>query len=1347
MVRNQVRGGKQIRPNTGEVSTPAVGLLHSFTRKPNLHHVMTKRFLLAGFSLAVVLLLLWTFLSPSSNHMSPGAAVTERTIPVELASLGGMPIRIIENRGQAPADVLFHASTAHHTVLFSAEAVSFGRTLDDATEQIVMRFLDSNPMPMIEGTGRTSSRTNMYLGNDPSEWLIDVPTYSSLIYRELYPGVDLTFEGRPDQLKSTFYVLPGASPSQIRFSFDGADDVSVNRDGSLVVKTPFGEWIDGAPIVYQIVEGHRAYIETRYDVSSDGTIGFRFDRYDPDLMLVIDPEIVYATYIGGSGENLIVGADVDAEGHIYVAGDVEVPDFPGVDVMTVGGAGSSFDLFVAKIDPVEGVYVWLTLFGSANTEIARGFKLDGEGNSYVTGYGRGEGFPLMNEVQSAYGGGTRDVVAAIIDSDGALQFGTYLGGSGEEQPRSIDIGPGGELVIGGSTSSVDFPTQNALQPGNAGMQDAFLSILPREGGTLAFSSYFGGSEDDVAETVWVSNDGGVWLGGQTKSADFPLLNAFDDTMTERGDGFFMRFKDVIQGGTETPELELSSFLGGNGLSRIYGITGNGKGDVCFVGSTSSDDFPTMNAFQTELGGGRDAFGFCMDGQDNQVMGSYFGLSENDVFFAMDTTPDQCMLAGGSNRGGLAYLYKFCPDGAAEEIDATGLPIVDDINVLATSLGKADDHGEKAAMSGRKGNQAIATTDKAVQPDTSATSASARDGGLVIINTRTDSAASADLSVAKLHETLPGQAPDVEHYPYDTPIKFVLTIKNNGPNASPQTVVKDVLDSPVPVTVTEAKISVKGQETPCVIAGSNVTCQAGTLAVAEIAFAEITVAGIPDPGNNIEITNTVRVSGALFDPNSINDEDAITVEFVGATTLEVTITPPKNPAVGIQTSWTVTVKNVGIRPAYGVIESVSSVTIVNGARTKFPALDQIKSRSEMGTCGPFDCTLSKLEPGAEWTIDYRGFPTKQSGEWFFAFFENILSAEARALNAPKAKADPVELEVGPGLSKLRGIFPRGEEPRKNSAGEIDVYADGVLVLNDLAPGTSSAFVEFEAGRTSPVVDVVDGSESTNENPISTVLVDFLASAPGDSLLSAWPTLVFIPSGDTLAVAVLADSRDSSAVPGMVDLAVVHAADTSLTLKASVNSTSEGHPLVAILSDSLAPLGSSIHATLSPDAYVIQFSDDSGNEQSFLVDLTDLADKALVGVVTLASAAGKNDAEIGLVMSLFDGQGNPIDAPVSTASETAAELPNRFDLLSAYPNPFNPSTTIRYALGQRSNVRIDVFDALGRRVSALVNADQAAGRYDATWNARNDAGTEMPSGTYIVRMRAGAFTESLTVALLR
>jgi len=327
------------------------------------------------------------------------------------------------------------------------------------------------------------------------------------------------------------------------------------------------------------------------------------------------------------------------------------------------------------------------------------------------------------------------------------------------------------------------------------------------------------------------------------------------------------------------------------------------------------------------------------------------------------------------------------------------------------------------------------------------------------------------------------------------------------------------------------------------------------------------------------------------------------------------------------------------------------------------------------------------------------------------------------------------------------FSSGPEGRKNSAGEIDVYFDGSRVLDDLQPGTASGLVEFEARRTNQLVEVVDGIESTNENPIATFLVDFLATASGDSLRSASLTLAFVPSGDTLAVAVLPNSRDSSAVAGMVDLGVIHAADTSLTLKASVNSTSGGNPLVATLSDSLVPFGSSTYVTLAPDVYVVRFTDDSGNEESFLVDLTGLADKALVGVVTLGFASGKDDGAIGLVMSLFDGQGNPVDAPITTAAALVEELPVNFRLLSAYPNPFNPSTTIRYELGQPTNVRIDVFDALGRRVNTLVNADLPAGRYDATWNARTDAGRETPSGTYIVRMSAGAFTESRTVVLVR
>ena len=127
--------------------------------------------------------------------------------------------------------------------------------------------------------------------------------------------------------------------------FGGTERVSIDDKGSLVVATPFGDWIDGAPVAFQEIDGKRIPVPSHYTLDAEGVVGFWVGSYDLKYDLVIDPDIEYATYVGGTGYTTVVGGDVGPDGDIFVGGWVTRPDFPGVDPTIIGGG--SDDLFVA----------------------------------------------------------------------------------------------------------------------------------------------------------------------------------------------------------------------------------------------------------------------------------------------------------------------------------------------------------------------------------------------------------------------------------------------------------------------------------------------------------------------------------------------------------------------------------------------------------------------------------------------------------------------------------------------------------------------------------------------------------------------------------------------------------------------------------------------------------------------------------------------------------------------------------------------------------------------------------------------------------------------------------------
>ena len=235
-----------------------------------------------------------------------------------------------------------------------------------ATEQAAMRsaefsvaFDGANAVDPV-GLDPSASVFNYLLG-DPADWRTNVPSYETVAYPGLYAGIDLYTWGRRDGLKYEFHVAPGADYRDIQVSYDGIGGLWLDAGGALHIETELGELIDDAPYIYQEIAGERTDVAGAFELIDADTYAFSISgEYDPSAELIIDPYLMWSTYLGGSNADAAVAIAVDSVGNVLVAGDTSSPGwaFGGFDT-TLGGPAPSYswDGFVAKIgegSPVLG---------------------------------------------------------------------------------------------------------------------------------------------------------------------------------------------------------------------------------------------------------------------------------------------------------------------------------------------------------------------------------------------------------------------------------------------------------------------------------------------------------------------------------------------------------------------------------------------------------------------------------------------------------------------------------------------------------------------------------------------------------------------------------------------------------------------------------------------------------------------------------------------------------------------------------------------------------------------------------------------------------------------------------
>lgn len=584
------------------------------------------------------------------------------TIEAAASAFGNLPLAFEANLGQVDSSVRYLARGAGATLF-----VTDTELVTVAGESVVrMSFPKAR---RVSASGDLPGKANYIIDNDPTKWHTDVPLYERTTLEAVFPGIDLVVYGTNGAPEYDFVVAPGADPSRISVTLEGARSMHIDAAGDLVLVTAGGEVRHNRPVLYQAAaDGRRQPVSGTFTLSR-GRVGFRVGAYDRSRPLVIDPVLRFSTYLGGKKIDLAREIAVDAAGNVYVVGTTDSRDFP----LRNPYESSAFfdDIFVTKLNPSGTALVFSTLIGGSDNEDGRAIDVDPSGRVFITGSSDSLTYPLKNaySIPTPFTNLQQEAVLTVLTSAGnQLYYSTVIGGYRDDTAFDVAVDIHGNAFIAGVTTSERFPTKSPSdlppfqsEPGGGGVlnpDDGFVAKFdPDESGesSLVYSTLIGGSEADLAESVHVDQFERAYVTGQTFSRDFPIANALQPENGGNGDAFITKFN------ADGTTVFYSTYFGGGGVDEGFNIaideSTGGDPEACIVGFTNSADLPVQNAVQSTFNGGElDAFVTKLTGDGRQIVYStYLGGEGNDSGHGIETDAFGNVLVCGIGADGFPLL--------------------------------------------------------------------------------------------------------------------------------------------------------------------------------------------------------------------------------------------------------------------------------------------------------------------------------------------------------------------------------------------------------------------------------------------------------------------------------------------------------------------------------------------------------------------------------------------------------------------------------------------------------------------------------------------------------------------
>lgn len=503
-----------------------------------------------------------------------------------------------------------------------------------------LNFKNANNFRVTEKLNPSSNYYNYFIGNDSTKWTSEVRGYNEALIKNIYKGVDLKLIEDNSNLKYEFHVSPNTATDVIQLEFVGQEKVSVDKNGDLHIQTEIGEIIEEKPYTYQIINGKIKEVECVFNVQSN-LVTFNIGKYNKSEPLIIDPTLVFATYSGSVTDNFGMTATYAHNGEAYSGGTIFGNQYPTPDNnayninsnFTVNqGAYGITDVFISKYSSDGTQMLWTNFIGGGDnirgTETVHSLIADKDDNLYLYGATSSIDFPIVNGYQTNHAGGSpnlnfvangvshlsqgTDIFVSKISANGQqLLASTYIGGNdndgvnynnslsydslmtnfGDNSRGEIMLDSIGNCIIASCTHSTNFPISNAFQPTISGQQDGVLFMLNQNLSSLIWSSYFGGSNNDMINSVKIDSSFNIVFAGGTSSNNLPLTAGTWQPNYNGGstDGFV---------GKLSPDgltLKKVSYVGTTNYDNVFFTEVDRDGNIYLYGQSFGGTFPVVNA--------------------------------------------------------------------------------------------------------------------------------------------------------------------------------------------------------------------------------------------------------------------------------------------------------------------------------------------------------------------------------------------------------------------------------------------------------------------------------------------------------------------------------------------------------------------------------------------------------------------------------------------------------------------------------------------------------------------------------------------------------------------------------
>ncbi|MDZ4664270.1 MAG: gliding motility-associated C-terminal domain-containing protein [Bacteroidota bacterium] len=580
----------------------------------------------------------------------------------QMVDMNGTPVPFVLFKAESPGLNMFITEKGLTYMLFKGEEEEKEKgekelgEIDDEKIEIEWNRVDvvlkgaTIKRENIIKEGESSYFRQFFLGHC-ANGVGQVHDYGKITIKEVYPGIDWVLYNNSEKgVKYDFVVHPNANPKDVELIYLSKKAIVLNSNGELEISNALGSikenaplsFLNGTKIASEFNLNYKKKTEINEDEGYETSISFNFPGTELSSRtsdLIIDPQLTWATFFGGSSFEGPLSLTNDASGNVFTCGYVASANYPTQTNSTYfqGSMSGGSDSFITKFSST-GAMVWSTYYGGSSGEFPYSLACDANGNLFVTGYTSSFDFPVQNSgtfFQGAMAGGS-DVFILKFDNSGNRLWATFYGGVSQDLGASIGVDATGKVFVCGNTASANFPTQNSgtfFQGALNGGGDAFILKFDNVGNRL-WATYYGGELTDQFNALTLDNNGNLFLAGQTSSQSFPTQNAstfFQAANAGNTEACIAKFDNL-------GNRLWATYYGGGLSDAANSIDCDSNGNVFASGATGSTNFPLLNAgtfFQASISGGTDGFIIKFNNLGSLIWSTYLGGTGNEGVWAND----------------------------------------------------------------------------------------------------------------------------------------------------------------------------------------------------------------------------------------------------------------------------------------------------------------------------------------------------------------------------------------------------------------------------------------------------------------------------------------------------------------------------------------------------------------------------------------------------------------------------------------------------------------------------------------------------------------------------------------